>query len=81
MENNPDAERRSALAKEAKIRLLDEFTEISFVVEYAKIFGMDPDVVYLKEFNTVLFIMKYEKRLNEYKERFSILNRESNASS
>lgn len=78
--NNPDAAKRIEIAKQAKVHILDEFDTASYAIEYAKLFpGLDPDRVLLKRFEDVVYVLRYDKRVNEFKERNHLLNQSLDA--
>ena len=58
------------LSKLADSTKLDEVFEVSIIDRYAQKYGMDPDVVYQKEFDTVFLFIDLWKREGEYGERY-----------
>lgn len=58
------------------MRRLHEFTDLSYIEDYAVKFSLDPDWVYEnKSFDTImLFAIKW-KEVDEYQERFQAIER------
>lgn len=50
---------------------LNDYDDLSIVVRFAKLFGLDPDYVYdNKSFETVMNVLAMEKESDEYHERY-----------
>jgi hypothetical protein len=65
------AKRNQEIAQASNVERLAPFADLSIINTFARNFGLDPDKVYLKDFDTVMNFMWLWKEQDEYQERFN----------
>lgn len=64
------AKKRENISKLANVAKLSPFADLSLINKFAKEFGLDPDAVYNKSFDTVMNIHWLWKEQDEFQERY-----------
>lgn len=59
------------ITKMANVARLTGFADLSYVGKYAERFGMDPDIVITKGFNTVMNFVTMWKEQDDFQARFN----------
>jgi hypothetical protein len=74
-EDTEENKKREVIAEMAGANRLDPFFSVSLVEQYAKEFGMDPDVVYGKEFNNLLLFSQLWGERQRYHDRYRAMDK------
>lgn len=74
-EDTEDNQRRTLIARLAEGSKLDGDFEKSLLDRFAKAYGLDPDFVYQKEFDTVFLFLGLWKREGEYADRYRAMEK------
>lgn len=67
------SKKRSNIAKIANVARLAPFADLSLINKFAEKFGLDPDQVYLKEFDTVMNMHWLWREQEEFQERYIMI--------
>ncbi len=73
-----DNDRRASIAKMAESDKLDAYFEESLIDQYAKAYGVDPEIVYLREFDSVFVFLNLWKQQGEYFDRYRAVEKAMN---
>lgn len=77
-------EKRRGISEMADVSRLEPLKYLNMIGTFAKTFGLDPDIVYQKSFNTVANFLVTWKEDNEFGERYAqadkLMNQHGNPS-